>query len=77
MDALDKLAELQEGWDGYRAPPISKLAIATCRFLHFTPLSSGGILIEMHTDQGSAEIEVDELGRLSQVSTDLSIAKVK
>ncbi len=77
MDALDKLAELQDGWDGYNAPPISKLAIATCRLLHFTPLSSGGILIEMHTEEGSAEIEVDELGRLSQVSADLSTAKAR
>jgi hypothetical protein len=74
MDALDKLAELKDGWDGYRAPPPSQAAIATCRYLHFTPMSSGGIMIELHTAQGSVEIEIDEYGRLSQVSTDLSTA---
>ena len=75
MEALDKLADLKDGWDGYKGVAPTKLAIATCRLLNFTPLSSGGILIEMYTDQGNAEIEVDEYGRLSQVSVDLSTAK--
>ena len=75
--SLERLADLKEGWDGYHAPPVSKAAIATCRLLHFTPLGSGGIMIEMHTNEGSVEIEVDEFGRLSGSYVDLSTAKTK
>ena len=75
MEELEKLADLSPGWDGYGAPPPTLAARATCRFLNFMPLSSGGIMIVLHTDQGSVEIEVDELGRLSNVATDLSTAK--
>ncbi len=71
MATLDELAAVKDGWDGYGAPATTKLAIETYRLLSFTPLSSGGVLIELNTKQGSAEIEIDEFGRLSQVSTDL------
>lgn len=73
---LEALTKLKDGWDGYDGVPPTKAAIDTCRLLHFTPMSGGAILIELHGRGRSGEaisvdIEIDDAGRIAQVTTDL------
>lgn len=63
LDAqLTELADLQNDWDSYGGRPTSLAAIATCRTLHFTPSSDGGIQVELHHGGHRAEIFITHEG---------------
>lgn len=65
---VDELLDLRPGWDGYGAPTPSLDAIATCRMIHYSPMSSGGVMIELHVTGGSVEIDIEPDGRMSHVA---------
>lgn len=65
---LRELRELKQGWDGYSAGPPTRAALATASLMHCTPMSSEGVLLEMHTDTLSIEITIHESGRVEDIS---------
>lgn len=67
-DTPRKLADLKHGWDGYDGIPTTERAIRTAEGLQYTPMSDGGMQIELHTLGVSVEIEIDPSGRVANVS---------
>ncbi len=67
-DKLDRLRELKTGWDGYAGPPISEKALRTAASIQYTPMSSGGLMIELHGFGPMVEIEVEPDGAIGNVS---------
>ncbi len=65
---LDELQQLKDGWDGYDGVPPSEAALMTARYLNYTPMSNGGITIELHAGGISIEIEVGPHGRVDDIS---------
>jgi len=61
---LAELAELPEDWNGYGAKRITPEAIDTAERLIFTPMSQGGLQIELHVKGASVEVEVGADGRI-------------
>lgn len=67
-DRLTKLRELKDGWDGYRGIPITDRALRTADSLQYTPMSNGGLQIELHGKGPLVEIEIDPDGTVANVS---------
>jgi hypothetical protein len=77
---LSRLKNLQAGWDGHRARPITREAVfATAAILarvldghsevpQFFPLPGGGIQVIWYTDQVEIEIEIDSAGKAQVVA---------
>lgn len=65
---LEKLADLTEGWDGHGGVGIKQTALVTADCIHFTPMSNGGILIEIHGGGKDIEIEIEPSGKITSVS---------
>ena len=65
---LDELLHLKDGWDGYDGVPPSQAALITARYLNYTPMSNGGIMIELHAGGMDIEIEVNPDGRVDDVN---------
>lgn len=61
---LEELRNLRPGWDGYDGVPPTDAAMATARLLHYTPMSSGGIMIELHANGATVEIDIGADGRV-------------
>lgn len=69
-ESLDRLRDLAPGWDGYSAPRIAEQALRTAAGIQYTPMSHGGLMIELHTLALSVEIEVEADGRIAGVSVE-------
>lgn len=65
---VSKLVDLKDGWDGYRGAPPTAAALDAARHTHATPMSSGGIMVELHADGASVEITISPDGRIDDVS---------
>lgn len=66
--SLAELRSLSEGWDGYNGAPISDKALRTAEFTKVTPMSNGGVLVELHTASHSVEIDIDTDGEVALVT---------
>jgi hypothetical protein len=61
---LDSLRSLEANWNGYGEEPITEAALHAAGSLHFSPLSHGGIQVELHVGGRSVEIEIDPKGQI-------------
>lgn len=61
---LDEFLTLRSNWDGYRANPISGLAVDTAKKLTVIPTAQGGVQFELHAGGGDVEIEIDAKGQV-------------
>ncbi len=60
----------EDGWDGHLGKPPTEQALDTVKALHLTPLSDGGLLLEMHSGGVDFEVEIDSDGKVGSVSTE-------
>ena len=68
---LNDLRMLRDQWDGYDGVPPSEAALRTAQFLNYTPMSGGGIMIELHAGGMNIEIEINADGRVCDVAVTL------
>ena len=64
---VSKLIGLQDGWDGYRGVPPTAAAIDAAKYTHATPLSGGGVMVELHAAGASVEITITPDGKIEDV----------
>ena len=62
-----QLMDMEEGWDTYGAPKISREAIRTIEHFATVPTSDGGIQLEIHRDGFDIEIEIGPDGKIDNV----------
>ena len=66
-EAMKSLSRLKRGWDGHDGQPITPAALDTAGHLCVTPLSSGGLQIELHAGGADIEIEIGADGSIKGV----------
>lgn len=72
INRIDSFAEMEAGWDGYRAPAISSDAIRNAKRLLvglsnplIAPMGDGGVMIEFDDELGGMIAVVSPDGSLS------------
>lgn len=58
------------GWDGHGSHPPDARAVDTVKYLHLTPMSNEGLLLELHAGGADIEIEIDRDGKVAVVSAE-------
>lgn len=71
---LDKLAALSEGWDGYGCVPVDERAVKILQSVDLSPMSDGGIMLELWGGVVSIEIGAD--GSLQDLSFSQTVAEL-
>lgn len=60
-----QLESLAAGWDSYKAPRISALAISTLEHFSVVPCNDGGIQLEVHQDSFDIEVVISPDGKIA------------
>jgi hypothetical protein len=61
-DWQKEIRSLKQGWNTYKAPPITEEAIVTLESFWVTPTNFGGLQLEFHMDRLHFELEIGPSG---------------
>jgi hypothetical protein len=63
-DWMAELLRLKPNWNSYQGIPITDAAIAALGSFYVTPISDGGLQLEVHRDGFDIEIVIDASGKI-------------